>query len=612
MEILNTIFQYNQIAYEMNYSLFYKINYNKILQKESYILYNNKYLLNKILLKHKQLYFKIKNYNIFIYYLKKLGFIKSIKYLLISFNNDIYTIFNIKLNPIIIKINIKNYKNLTIPKFILIKQFSKQIGMPINYKLLEYNIQEIYKWYQKQGFKWVNIKYIYNIKNQEITFFIDEGKIYNIYIKNSHSKYKISIKKILIFYGQILNIYQLDNQIFRLKKIYNIKYLNYYIQHTSKGLKIRFIDEERHNKLLYIYIYNFIQNLQSYKFSKYLNFQYLYSLFCLIKKKIQSIDTIFEYQSYNYYWLYCINAYLRYSFNYQISNHIDCIKIYILIIPDQKFLAKNISLYIFFYLQNKLNSDLNFSLNKNIYKITNLEIKIESNIINTKKFIIQKYIYYQRYIKLCFYNKYKNIIKFYKIKNIQNIQYQNNYNNIKKDNLLKKNFLLNIEYNIYLYYPEWINHLSKFLYYYNHYIKIQYKKKYINSRIYFFKNSLNLFSELNIFMKNIQNILSNNYNIFNIHAYTIKLNLLLDIEYQILKRQYNCIYIFINYLPLKKQHFIYSLKYNILYHKQIIKLGLGIQVNLPIKYLPIIRLESRFLSNKNIIFYTYLISKFYH
>nr|YP_009511440.1 hypothetical protein [Gracilariopsis mclachlanii]AXI97317.1 hypothetical protein [Gracilariopsis mclachlanii] len=212
--LINTIYyiSYDKIPKQYKYAILPNIYFQKRLNFHKHnnikikIYKCNKYLLQKMqnykysiwkFIKYYSLDYNITNKDLYkdIYILQKFGSINSIHKYMILYNQYKQTIFDIKVNPIVKKINIINHKKLKIYSQLLQLLFKQQIGLPKNYLGIQKSINTIYNWYLYQGYQWTNINIINTPESNEISILIDEGKIYEVnLVCKTHN-----IKKNIIF-----------------------------------------------------------------------------------------------------------------------------------------------------------------------------------------------------------------------------------------------------------------------------------------------------------------------------------------------------------------------------------------------------------------------------
>ncbi len=645
------LFRYKQLTFYSNINIIYKINKYKLSKnvfiKKIYFLHKNNYLFNKIIIYKKFIYLKNQELHIklshlrynheYIDSLKELGFFQFVKYSTISFKKNNYDIFYLKYNPIITKINIKNYTALKIPKYIIIEHFYKYIGTPINYKLFEASIQYIYNWYINKGFKWAKIKYFYNIKNHQITIAIDEGEIKNIYLKLCNQNKILSVTLQNEFYlidQHIITSYILENYLSRIKDKYNIHYIEYCIKPKTKGLYLVITYSIYDNKyqehyMNYIIKYSkqYFTNITTYIYQLYNKYNYkptklLFSILPIYLSHLTKIQLIQVFYKYN---LFYINKYYKniiYWIEIFIFHNIYFIKLNMIITMLKKinilllFTITNINIKDHIFSKNVNMEYITISLSKYLYKITNLEIKLQIGKTHLHHFILKNYQFHQKNIKMILYATIKYIKYNYHIYHLQYIKYKLKYYNLNfyRIYLFKSNAIINIKYQLYLCDTNMPNYLIKLFQYYFHTIKIQYEQFYSMKQRQFIHHHLNIFAEINIVAHNLQ---TNQifidyicYIIYNKISY-FKYHILYDIEYQIFCNNYNYLYLFLNYLPIKNKFLIYTQYNHTKDIKKYLKIGAGIHIHIPVKSIPIIRLETKIIDYHKILFYTYLSPKLY-
>nr|QCI04719.1 hypothetical protein [Bornetia secundiflora] len=652
----------NLFAYQA--SLLYQIKKKtepetKIIQK-IYLIQCNQYLSNQFRLYKRlidrynaniSIFFNKLFYDKYISLLKTSGFLKS----LISFNTYIdrskYIIFYIELNPILKKIRVVDYHTLSIPKKNLLKYLNYQIGLPINYKSLNNSLYNIHKWYVNQGFKWVKIHYY--IKNNQINIFINEGSISDILLINSYrnnfhksvsNKYinklnQLIINELNLCHNQKINLYKLEIDILKLKHKYIFHNIQYFIKNTGNRLSITIAYNIYDHKTYLIKWHNMISIYKECVSSQVHLFYTLNQAITKYSFKIAYFfiqyytQSLFNIPLNDYIIIHenIIKIYKRCNLYLHIYYSQYFIKVVLLIIPKQlhatMFINIMINIYIYYhilqtnhyyYLNHKFIpcTNLHSYIYKAHLKICNLEIKYKNLIY--QEFIVHYDQYFQKYINLLHYLNYDQLINIIKIHQFKVFQYNINYNNLPLVNLSITNIrhIVNIYYKALFYLPEIINKQLYFKYSYFHHIQIKYQKLYLLNRMILGYHKLLIYSELNILIGHIAKYLMYTENLYN-KVYTCivnhKYHALMKLEYQLLFSGSNHIYLFSQYLPFKNIYNYYSLE--IINLKNIkplsIQVGIGIQINIPLKYIPIIRLESNIKTLHNAIIKTYLMSKLY-
>nr|QUE29727.1 hypothetical protein [Erythrotrichia carnea] len=84
--------------------------------------------------------------------------------------------------PIVKYIHITKNKGLIIPEKVVLNLFKNQLGKPLNFKLMNKSLKQIYEWYYEKGYQWVNIKIVQNQK-EAINIQIEEGVLNSIQFK---------------------------------------------------------------------------------------------------------------------------------------------------------------------------------------------------------------------------------------------------------------------------------------------------------------------------------------------------------------------------------------------------------------------------------------------
>lgn len=527
-------------------------------------------------------------------------FFYTIKYTQKNKSKVQYIIFYIKCNSILKKIQINNYKVLKIPNNTLNNLFKYQIGLPINYLDVKNSLNKINKWYVSNGYKWIKIEYSY--KYNTIHLIIYEGFIDKIIIiDNFNSRYnKISTidelikNELLILTKKPININNLELYLKEMEKKYFLKELKYKLKYKS-------------NKLVLIIQYD-LRNYKKIQFKSNLIIQNFKNEIRLYSSYYHNIDKInFSYKNFIFLLNTLFNQYdiNTLMFKYAINKKI--INLYL-----QKI--KNYSFKLFIYYQYSLmqylvydcySNNIIFKNNKinrysyliNLIKIeTQIKLEIFKELTFTKSLINEyKYNYDNNFLLNNYMNNIK-IKKFIKGKYLYllNSKIESKYNGLsfiinKKQKITNK---IQINYSKIIYLN--INKLNIFHDFkdYIQIIKIKYNKHYKLPKILYKNNMLTFFIELytkrGYFYKYILSK-NNNKKIYN--------NIFIKIEYKLNIIGYNYIYFFINY----RQNLLNINSCN--YFN--IKSGLGIQLEIPIKYIPSIRLE---LYTKN---YTQFLLYFY-
>lgn len=643
----------SKIAFNVN--LIYKLNeddsYNKI-----YLIQCNKYLLNKLVINKTAFYLNNEATKFFYKYdnyisdnLRISGFFNSIVFFTKCKNESLSFIFNAKFNPIVRKIKIQNYYQLQIPKKKLIQYFQEQIGLPLNYKLIDYNIKQVYRWYLYKGFKWATIDYRYNYTNNEIDIHIDEGRIGDVILRNKGLSTKKSYNRTSILFNkmiktelelkinQILNIYKLELNIKKLSKISDLHNFEYSIKNTFYGLiiNIYYNSFKNHRFILnkYFTLKDCIDYLKNYLISidniqRFYVLKYIKNSINYFTENINACSFIYV-NKYN-----CFSSSLFYLNQILISYKLYIIRIIFTSIElvIDKFFSLNITIGLYIHKINIKYISLykfygyNFNPLKEIYSypyiinLLNVHLKIKHclhNIQINHTLIAQFNTYFQRLLKILsneFLRNYTNNIYRYYVNLLSyNVHVKFKVYSLLNFTALKNIYLFKIYYKIYAYLGNIKSYMLTSTRYYMHIIEIQYKKFYKMPKILYFNNGLNIYLDMKIFIGSLRKnliIINKTSNKLYISTFKKNIHLLLDIEYLICVHKYKSIYFFINYIPLKIIYLTYPMGGRSLENSsQYINTGLGVQFNIPIKSIPIIRLEFKLNSLKASTFYTYLIPK---
>lgn len=615
----------------LNITLIYNVKNNNI-NKTSKKIYDLKFYsnLDNILIpevsKIVVTFLKIKRFNKafinkLIYKIKESGYFNKIEYNYLYINTSKYIIFRIKTNTILKRIKISKYKQLKISKNFLIKLFKSQIGLPINYKLIDLSINQINKWYRMNGFEWHKINYNYCHKTNEININILEGKILNSYciydeiITNIADKTKINklnslIKQELnIISGTILNIHDLERKIVKLKEKYFINYIKYKVEYNSNNIDITVkYNFSNFNKLSMlnkdIILQDYFRIISFFIFNKKIN---------RIKKLIDNIykNLIYQYniKYYNFYNIKYKNIILNIFIKIQLNNQLQLFshallynKIYLYTNIGVNNILKIIIHDIYIYKYCYKNIIYNYTYHY-LKKILSIKIKLSIKYLNKIEIIQSLDTKYSKYISKHFihylYNDFHKFIDIYKL---------NFLNKVKKDTFfiykikIKHNYLyLLTKNNLIIYYKMCVNlNIETMQYlksskYYLHNIQLNYKKLYKIPTLIKYENILYTIINLNILIGNLskcQNILQN-----------FSKQIILKIEYQLYINKRNFIYL---YYHNKSNHkTLYSIINDNSYSVPIY-VGIGIQTYMPIEYIPNIRLEMVINSCKKQLFYFYI------
>lgn len=647
---LNTFFRKNlSLAFNINIHLIYKLgdlNFNKKIKKiyvlKCKLIYINKifpYKFNKSIEYLKKYIFNDISNTYLTKQIKKSGYFNIIEYTFLYTQKSKYLIFHIKSNYIIKKIKIYNYNHLQISKNFVINLFKHQIGLPINYSNINENLYKINKWYKIKGFKANRIKYKFNKYKNEILIQIYEGKIFKSYciydqiILNQAQKTIITnlnsiIKKELyITPGNILNIYQLEFNILQLKKKYCIKDITYKVENNKEGIIIIIKYNLYNQDKILIYrdqkLKNHINNIQLFKISITLSqryksiIKYIYN----ISNNINSflIKTNYSWQS-NYFSLIHTKILIHIFIYLKISNIIPLIYIMIYSPNISQYNLMSINNIIKIILDNLFfynyllpiykNKIYNYSNDKFYsYLVKNLKIKIKTYVSNLININIIQYFIFENSIKtrknflIYTYENFKNYKQLFyilnKIKKNQHILLKynlkceyNKYSLLKNKSLAYKQ-IYNIHYKIWLSLNEKTLYKKRLIKNYINIIKIKYYKKYKSYQIINYDNRINLMGYINIQLGHINQYFYTYQNIY--YHLNNKLRIFLKLEYELDIKKNHVIYFYWqqNYFIKLISIYLYNIHF-IKYYNNIdalLNLGIGIKINIPMQYMPNIRLE---------------------
>lgn len=560
-----------------------------------------------------------KNKSSLIDYWKKTGYVKMIMYIDFIHTKNNYQVINLKINPIVHRIMIYNYKSLKIPIHLMKMQFHKHIGLPINYFIFNNTIKLMQQWYIAKGFYWIKIKWKYISQNSQntIKININEGEIFKIFIdcediiidQNSAKQIerinRIIIKYLQLYKYNILNKNALKAKIYILQRHYGIQHLRYSIKY-----------DEFQNKLIVNIKYQLlnIQYFSSYQlYLKRFLTHHIYNKIALFNNINFLNKKLIVYTSQSHLFSYQVNIRL---ILYRLLN-LTQYKIYITypaLSLHKKFIVQydsSINAYQYLsFLEYNQYKDLKFSLNYKKHK-TNLictySTKINYNSLNLaiNKYkvifnplnILSKYlkIYKMTSCNISVFNQYK-LEKSYNLLNLANFNY-------KLIDLFQKKIYFSVS-NIIIQAFIKVNYLNKYyILYLNNLIYLKYSRSIpikplkhdINLILKFCIDLHNQFTIpeylLTRFYYDIQN--SNRRYPTNVISliYSQKIHL------------YCSIYYFLCYVP-HNLHLYYT---NMFFLHNYSVLGLGIKFNLHtiIKQMPQINIEYSLNSNKNIYFHIY-------
>lgn len=305
-------------------------------------------------------------------YLQSNGFINKLEYFIVHTTNIKYLIFNINTNPIIKKIEIKNYNQLKVPSSFLIYIFKNQVGLPINYKKLSNSIEKIYKWYKDKGFAWIYIQLMTHKNSHVLCLQVFEGKIFkrNFLCKSILTYMKSccllkKIEKIIevelgISEGHLLNIKKIERGIVHLKNVKLIKNCKYNITHSSKGFNIEIEYTVPTSKCRYFYYRDLIINFYKYYQNSLITDKNYYqtlknNIINIVKSKVLSLKQLilYKYFGFKYYSSYFKGSYKSLITNIELTNRIYQLNGYFLY-PSIK-INKNLCSYIILNFYKKMN-----------------------------------------------------------------------------------------------------------------------------------------------------------------------------------------------------------------------------------------------------------------
>nr|WCH56305.1 hypothetical protein [Hypnea sp.] len=590
-------------------------------------------------------------------YIRSTGIFKKTEYYIINIYHFKYFIIQIHINSIVKQIKIKKYKNLQIPSQLLINIFKDQLGSPVNYHKINDSIYKMYSWYINKGFSYIYIKLKYKNNSQILSLQIFEGKIrkkylvcesQNIFHQTLIDKIeKILVKELHISEGSIFNIKKVEQGIKYLKSIKLITDCKYTIQQNKEGLhlKIKYSMFTNH----YGYLYHqklIIENIQNSFFWHILNDKIqnilqtiIYNLNKNSQKYIKKLpktsqDFLFKIKYKNNFEKILPSTYLnfKYYFSCLNSNYKTDIKF---INQTPYFECLILSPYIEF--QNHILNSVQLNFYKKKYKVktlyltdnnqiehfskkrVNLEAYIKSkyNLISVKHNIYKDLSCKENYINV--YNSWKkqflHLRKYYLSNNLRNLNLklriykksikqkllllstQIKYNNFEYTKFLQSGRVFILEFLFFK--PQKImqlNNLYKSIYGNNN-VNLKYYQTFLLPNIlpYIKKNALNIFGEINYFTgtNNYGKLFNNTTNAYLQMYFQDKYERIIKyhsrysykIEYHISIYNFLSYYIFSD--VHNKPYYIYKIR------KYTHITGLGIQINIPIKAIPIIRLEYR-------------------
>lgn len=532
--------------------------------------------------------------------MKLSGLISSVNSIKVLIKNQRYFKLYIQVNKIVKVINIYDGNSLIISYSKLENILKKQLGFPKNYKTLYESIQKIYLWYKIQGFEWISIQIIDDNNSQNINIKIVEKKVIssNIICKNSHKTrsniltFNAITSEMKKINGNILNKYKLNTIIKIIQKKYLLKDISYKIINQQEGLHINLIYRIHDNKFIDIcyspnslyYLHSSYRNFLTQffiNFSKiYQIFIYKYSIkyllkltinieyFYMINIKVNFINnTIHQYIQSFHKKLYHYKQ-NKYNFNLFWLN-------YTLINFRQRIFILylfNFEIYNKYYLNQSLQSIQ--QINNIIYKYHTFFVQIQYN-INSMQGLISKY---KKHIFSNFF--------YYKI-NLRNSYSQSYSGNINRFNLKLNQYL-------FLYFNTYSNINYEFIHLYSYFLNFDLNNKlHLNIQSHLFNieiqyNIINTIIHKLIFLKTLL------MNSCNLNKNFSRPLFYFYVNYSFYINKYNQLYIFNNY--------IYDI--NLPTNKYNLILGCGLQVNIPFKQIPRIRLE--YIINMKNFFYLFI------
>lgn len=173
--------------------------------------------------------FDLKNVQNWVNRMKFSGFFLSVEYLVHTFGQHQAIQINVKVNPILKKICISNYKNKVIPYSYILFVFRQQLGYPLNFTQINKAIELISRWYHKRGYELATVKFIsQNQLDKSIVIDIVEGIIKRVEIHVEDTKNICAIGKYILPRYTLLNTLNLKiNSVFNSYSIENgLKELN--------------------------------------------------------------------------------------------------------------------------------------------------------------------------------------------------------------------------------------------------------------------------------------------------------------------------------------------------------------------------------------------------
>lgn len=378
---------------------------NKNLKKAIFQYLNINYIFKR---KKKLTFHKI---NSIVNKLRHSGFFDKISISYLSFNNYLYLLIQLNLNPILKEIVVQNVNQLKIPKKYLISILQKQIGYPKSLKIVNNIIHKIQSWYFIRGYRWVKVSYkVYhsNVPKIELTILESQISKIEIHCTNGLSKvYRERIESLIlnqlrIMTGRSLNFYDIELGIIKLKNQKLVLSCNYEIEYTSK------------NTIKIIIKYRCLEDRISYFFNRSIYFQYqLFDFFCketyttfnniwhdfddfLYKKQIKNIYSYLQYGVNS-----CVLSNLHYN-NVLISNFLQIKDIIKYKNKENAFIVikNNLKFKHYIYYLNNFFTNLLIDFEK--YK------RKTSIIISYKCLVLENDLYNEKYVILSLF---RNVFK---------------------------------------------------------------------------------------------------------------------------------------------------------------------------------------------------------
>jgi len=637
---------YSHLGFNVNILLRIE-NSNKyhIIQRIS-ILKTNSYIVTKSFIQQLNLYIqdyhfqntKHSFYQHYSNYLQSLGFINSINYINTLIHKKKYITLDLTFNPLIKRIKIYNHNKLIISSEKLKNLFQKQFGLPKNYHTISYILKQINLWYKIRGFEWITIHLIEDKNIHNINIKINEGKILvtrilcdstiNHLKKTDKYFHQLIKKEFSTIEGKVLNKIILEKIIKLVKKKYSINNIKYIVKHQKNGiiLLIKYHINNRYITQSNYQFHNLNDNYTSLLTNKYMNFFRFFNKNSLLYEKL--------YISFNYtsffklihlflhnYFIYNFNIinfiyrknflldlYIEYPYLnlykyilFNLNFHFSYIKKYIN--PKSAYYYSSLEQYNYninnFYEKNYL-ANILYSEIKNKYKICQyivIEHLLKNLLYQYNKAYIHAYNYKINQVNLLYKSIqtiYSKLI-FYNLITKLKMKISNNY--IIQQILLKINYYLLLDIKKQAFTKMSIDKPHEYYlnFYLHYFIKIKLIKTYNQYLLIYIKYNIH-----NEFIKRLfflQKLLKKSIR----YKHQIqKPYFLLNLQYKTYSNKYVTTYIFIHSnINLKKaiyhhkQAIHYNLKSNpiILRKNKYIIYGCGIQIKLPIKQIPYIRLE---------------------